>query len=108
MDSRMNDSSSPATVSRVGILAKANLRAAEPHLTDIAGWLATRAVQAVFETDTAALLPSVDGHLVATKSVLASTVDMVVVLGGDGTLLSMADCIGEAGSQIPILGVNFG
>ena len=33
---------------------------------------------------------------------------MVLVLGGDGTLLSMADCIGEAGSRIPILGVNFG
>ncbi len=33
---------------------------------------------------------------------------MVLVLGGDGTLLSMADCIGEAGSGIPILGVNFG
>jgi NAD+ kinase len=40
--------------------------------------------------------------------VLATDVDMVLVLGGDGTLLSMADCIGEAGSRIPILGVNFG
>ena len=33
---------------------------------------------------------------------------MVLVLGGDGTLLGMADCIGEAGLSIPILGVNFG
>jgi NAD+ kinase len=43
-----------------------------------------------------------------TQSELASEVDMVVVLGGDGTLLSMADSIGCAGSAIPILGVNFG
>jgi NAD+ kinase len=33
---------------------------------------------------------------------------MVVVLGGDGTLLSMADCIAGAGISLPILGVNFG
>jgi NAD+ kinase len=42
------------------------------------------------------------------KAVLATDVDMVLVLGGDGTLLGMADRIGEAGSRIPILGVNFG
>src|SRR5205814_9238126 len=39
---------------------------------------------------------------------LAGEADMVLVLGGDGTLLGMADCIGEVGSRIPILGVNFG
>ena len=42
------------------------------------------------------------------KTALATDVDMVLVLGGDGTLFRMADRIGEAGCGYPILGVNFG
>ena len=34
--------------------------------------------------------------------------DLVVVLGGDGTLLGMAKAIAESGHEVPILGVNFG
>ena len=93
---------------RVGIVAKSHLRAATTHLVDIAGWLGARGVQAVFETETAQLMPPSADRAVAGKSALASGVDMVLVLGGDGTLLSMADCIGDASSGIPILGVNFG
>jgi NAD+ kinase len=95
-------------VSRVGILAKSRLRAATPHLVEIDEWLQHRGVRAVFETATAALMPPAPGRVVCDKQALAAGVDMVLVLGGDGTLLSMADCIGEAGSGIPILGVNFG
>lgn len=95
-------------ITRVGILAKSNLRAATPHLVEIGNWLATRGIEAVFETSTAALMPPTPGRAAADKSTIASTVGMVLVLGGDGTLLSMADCIAEAGSGIPILGVNFG
>src|SRR4029079_5264310 len=32
----------------------------------------------------------------------------LVVLGGDGTLIGMAGRIARAGSDVPILGVNFG
>jgi len=95
-------------VSRVGILAKAHLHAATPHLVEIAEWLRQRSVQAVFETATAALMPPAAGRLVADQAALGADVEMVLVLGGDGTLLGMADCLGATGSQIPILGVNFG
>ncbi len=95
-------------ITRVGILAKARLNAATPHLLEIGEWLTTRGFSPVFETGTADLMPSAAGREVVTQSVLARGVDMVVVLGGDGTLLSMADSIGDAGSNIPILGVNFG
>lgn len=95
-------------MSRVGIVAKSHLRAATPHLVDIGTWLRGRGIEPVFETATAALMPSSDGRRVVDKAVLVGGVDMVVVLGGDGTLLSMADCIAAAGANLPILGVNFG
>ena len=93
---------------RVGIVAKSHLRAATTHLVDIAEWLRARGVQAVFETETAQLMPPSADRAVAGKSALASGVDIVLVLGGDGTLLSVADCVGAAGMDVPILGVNFG
>lgn len=96
------------SVSRVGIVAKSHLRAATPHLVDIGTWLQARGVEAVFETATAALMPSTDGYRVLDKPALVTGVDMVLVLGGDGTLLSMADCGAAAGTSLPILGVNFG
>src|SRR5437899_370681 len=95
-------------ITRVGILAKSRLHAATPHLLEISEWLHGRGFTPVFETGTAELMPPSVNRQVASQTTLASDVDMVLVLGGDGTLLSMADCIGDVGSGIPILGVNFG
>jgi NAD+ kinase len=95
-------------ITAVGIIAKSHLHAAATHLVDIAGWLELRGIRAVFESDTASLMPPAAARATATKRELASTVGMVLVLGGDGTLLGMADCIAEVGSNIPLLGVNFG
>src|SRR5450631_4254093 len=93
---------------RVGIVAKSHLTAATPHLVDIESWLAARHVEAVFETATSALMPASPERRVADRDGLVATSNMIVVLGGDGTLLSVADRIGAAGKNIPILGVNFG
>jgi len=93
---------------KVGIVAKTRLTKATTHLVDIGSWLEQRSVEPVYETATAALMPPGTARSVADKQALVAAVDMVVVLGGDGTLLSMADCIGAVGSGIPILGVNFG
>jgi NAD+ kinase len=95
-------------VKRVGIVAKSHLRAATTHLVEIGAWLENRGIQPVYETATAALMPDGAGRRIADKAALVRDVEMVVVLGGDGTLLSVADCIGAAGSGIPMLGVNFG
>ncbi len=99
------------SVSRVGIVAKSHLRAAAPHLADIVAWLDQRGIKPVFETATSALCATAGASQVPgslDKLALVSAVDMVLVLGGDGTLLSMADAIAAAGVDVPILGVNFG
>jgi NAD+ kinase len=93
---------------RVGIVAKSHLREATPHLVEIEAWLRARGCSAVFERATAALMPPDTARRVADKSALVADVDLVVVLGGDGTLLSVADAAGAAAADVPILGVNFG
>jgi NAD+ kinase len=95
-------------VRRIGILAKANLREAAPHLAEIEQWLAARGIGVVFESATAGLMRPHPDRTVADRASLAAGVDMLLVLGGDGTLIGMADRIGEAASRVPILGVNFG
>ena len=95
-------------VTRVGIVAKSHLREATPHLIAIESWLAAHGHRPMFETATAALMPAAAGRIVADKPTLVAGVDLLVVLGGDGTLLSVADCVGAADVDVPILGVNFG
>jgi len=65
-------------------------------------------VEAIFETDTADLAASRRAYATRTRAELPHSVDLILVLGGDGTLLSMADRIAHAGTNVPILGVNFG
>ena len=95
-------------ISQVGILAKSHLHAATRHLIELESWLSARGLQPVFEAATAALMPPREGRAVLGRTDMAVDVDMVLVLGGDGTLIGMADCIADADSGIPILGVNFG
>jgi NAD+ kinase len=61
----------------------------------------------LFETDTAALAGDTAGAAYS-RETLPAEVDLVIVMGGDGTLLSMATRTAQSGRDIPILGVNFG
>jgi NAD+ kinase len=95
-------------ITHVGVVAKSRLQAATPHLVEVESWLGSRGITPVFETATAALMPPSAGRAIADKQALVAEVGLVLVLGGDGTLLSMADCIANQGRPVPILGVNFG
>jgi NAD+ kinase len=90
-------------------VAKQRLRAAADVLSGLGRWLPERGVDTVYDSGTAALAGLPASHpSTASRDELPALVDLVVVLGGDGTLLSVADRIGQARRDIPILGVNFG
>jgi NAD+ kinase len=96
------------TIARVGLVAKHNLEAAAGILAELAGWLDARGLEAVFETETAALVGLPPGRPTSDRDALPTVSDLIVVLGGDGTFIGMAGRIAQAGVDIPILGVNFG
>jgi len=93
---------------RVGIVAKHGLLAAAQDLTRIGAWLRERKIEVVYETETARLTQAGDLQATRSREELPGCVDLIVVLGGDGTLLAMADRTAQADRDIPILGVNFG
>jgi NAD+ kinase len=97
-----------SSIARVGLVAKHHLDAAAGVLAELAGWLEARAIAAVFETETAQLAGLPAGRSTHSRDDLPHHCNLIVVLGGDGTLIGMADRIAAAGVDVPILGVNFG
>ena len=96
------------TISRVGLTAKRGLTAASGVIAELAGWLEARDVRAVFEEETARLAGVPADRPTVSRDELPRACDLIVVLGGDGTLIGMAARIAAAGVDVPILGVNYG
>jgi NAD+ kinase len=92
-------------VRRLGAVAKTDAAEAGGALRMLAAWAAERGLALLVEKETADLAP--DLHLAtARKAELPSHCELLIVLGGDGTLLSMARAVGDL--AIPIVGVNLG
>jgi len=98
----------PRTISRVGLVAKERVEAAASVLTELAAWLEARSLQPVFETFAARLAGVTTGREIVSKEELPKACDLIVLLGGDGTLIGMARRVARAGVDVPIAGVNFG
>jgi NAD+ kinase len=96
------------TISRVGLVAKQRVDAAASVLAELAGWLEARGLQPVFETYAAQLAGVTGGTEIVSKEELPGACDLIVLLGGDGTLIGMARRVARAGADVPIAGVNFG
>lgn len=92
---------------RIGIAVKPRLVEARDTLVALSAWLRDRQVAAVWTPEAAQLIDATD-RATAEQAQLPAQVDVMLVLGGDGTLLSTAKAIAESGRDIPILAVNFG
>jgi NAD+ kinase len=90
------------SIRSVGLCVKANHPEAGGTVRGLAKWLTARGLDALLDED-AAELAGAPGR---TREAVASAVDLLVVLGGDGTLLSVARAAGAR--PVPILGVNLG
>ena len=87
----------------VGILTKPKFPEVERTLHDVVSWLRARSIDVILDQTSAILLGEQGGYQ---KTQLANKADILLVLGGDGTMLTAARLAGER--SIPILGVNMG
>ncbi len=92
---------------RIGIAVKPGLAAAHDMLVELEDWLTSRGADAVWSTEAAKVFTA-GSRRVADRTEIPQQSDLVIVLGGDGTLLGMAKAIAESGHDVPIVGVNFG
>lgn len=87
---------------RIGIICKAGRPEPPEILRDFLPWLRGQGLEVFLELESAAALQEA-GY---PRSEIPSLADMVVVLGGDGTMLGAARLVCEKG--VPLLGVNLG
>ena len=88
----------------VGIVSRPRRIDVDCVVPPLLDWLAQHGITAVLDRETAACLPA--GNAGQPREVLPSTTDMLIVLGGDGTLLAAARLMSVR--NIPILPVNLG
>jgi NAD+ kinase len=87
----------------IGVVAKRDRAEAVDLARELVTWLARRGLSALVETDCAS---QVAAGTAASKADIIARADLIVVLGGDGTLLSVARLMQQR--AVPILGVNLG
>jgi len=91
------------TIKKIGIISKPRKRDAGPVLSDLVRWLKERGIEPLMDQETAGLIDFDSPHK---RPDIAALSDIILVLGGDGTLISVSRLIGSRGT--PILGVNLG
>jgi len=86
----------------VGVVVKRGRAQAVELARELVAWLNRRNLTSIVEAEDATLI----GAQHASKTDIINRADLIVVLGGDGTLLSVARLMNAR--AVPILGVNLG
>jgi len=87
----------------VGIISKPGVPAARQIVPKLLEWLSADGLRTRYDEETASYAPGASG---IPRSEVPEGCDLVIVLGGDGTLLSAARAIGRR--EIPLFPVNLG
>ena len=90
-------------IKRIGVVVRPNLPQAIPVIQEMADWLQGRGIEVLLDGQLEQTLQRVTG---VEAGKIAEHVDLLVVLGGDGTMLGASRLIGP--KRIPVLGINFG
>jgi NAD+ kinase len=90
-------------IQTVGIVSKPGIENASTLVTELLAWLDRHGIAARYDHETAAYLKRTDGMV---RERIPDDAQLIIVLGGDGTLLSAARAVG--GREIPIFAVNLG
>lgn len=98
-----------SSIKRVGIVVKPHQPEALKTICGVVDWLHQRGITVVggpeiererIEHETGCAVEVVDSEK------LAASVELILVLGGDGTMIATARMLGD--TEVPVLGVNYG
>jgi len=95
----------PAEFKIIGLIGKHGDPGIAETLTTMAGFLTNRRLEVWLDEETAQMVPG-HGLNTATRAQLGERCDLAVVIGGDGTLLTVARALADYG--ISVVGVNLG
>lgn len=98
-----------SSIKRIGIVVKPRQTAALKTVCELVEWLNKRGISLVGG-------PEIERERIASETgcsvdsvkpeALAASVDLILVLGGDGTMIAAARMVGD--TDVPVLGVNYG
>jgi NAD+ kinase len=89
-------------MNRIGIICKGGIPKPVEILKELLPWLRQKGCETFVDTDTASTL-NMDGF---PRSEISSLSEIIIVLGGDGTMLSTCRLVADKG--VPVLGINIG